>query len=57
MGQVIFSYDIDMDEWSMAGALWSTTAYYMMGKNIQGQLLTAVAVAVAVFGIFNMSKF
>ena len=55
MGQVIFSYDIDMDEWSMAGALWSTTAYYMIGKNIQGQLLTAVAVAV--FGIFNMSKF
>ena len=44
MGQVIFSYDIDMDEWTMAGALWSTTAYYMMGKNIQGQLLTAVAV-------------
>ena len=53
MGQVIFSYDIDMDEWSMAGALWSTTAYYMMGKNIQGQLLTAAAV----FGIFNMFKF
>ena len=48
-----------MDEWSMAGALWSSTAYYMMGKNIQGQLLTAVAVAVAVavFGIFNMFKF
>ena len=40
-----------MDEWSMAGALWSATAYYMMGKNIQGQLLPAVAVvAVAVFG-------
>ena len=35
MGQVIFSYDIDMDEWSMAGALWSTTAYYMMGNYIQ----------------------
>ena len=34
MGQVIFSYDIEMDNWSMAGVLWNT-AHYMMGKNIQ----------------------
>ena len=33
VGPVIFSYDIDMDKWSMAGALWNT-AYYMMGKII-----------------------
>ena len=30
MDQVIFSYDIDMDKWSMTGASWNTD-----GKIIQ----------------------